>query len=87
MRVLKSTKEIVLHAKEIDFQTVTVTSAGASQDAKIALEPDSQMVRLTTPSRNQARCGHHPNSLPREAERRTARLLHRQGRPGPKNMP
>src|ERR1700722_1177957 len=48
VRVLKPTKEIVLHAKDIDFQTLTVTSAGASQDAKVALEPDSQMARITT---------------------------------------
>jgi aminopeptidase N len=48
VRILKPTKEIVLHAKDIDFQTVTVTSGGASQDAKVTLEPDSQMARLAT---------------------------------------
>ncbi len=48
VRVLQPTNEIVLNAKDIDFQNVSITSAGLSQDAKVTLDPDSQMARLAT---------------------------------------
>src|ERR1700720_2730778 len=49
VQVLKFTTEIVLHAKDINFQSAGITSAGISQEAKITLVPESQMARLTTP--------------------------------------
>jgi aminopeptidase N len=48
VQVLQPTREIVLHAEDIDFQNVSVTSAGVSQDAKVTVDPDAQMARLAT---------------------------------------
>jgi aminopeptidase N len=47
VRVLKPTMEIVLHAKDINFEGVSITSAGVSHEAKVTLDQDSQMARLT----------------------------------------
>jgi aminopeptidase N len=48
VRVLKPTDEIVLHAKDINFQSISITNAGISQEAKVTLVPESQMARLAT---------------------------------------
>ncbi len=48
VQVLKPTTEIVLHAKDINFQSVRIASAGISQEATITLVPESQMARFTT---------------------------------------
>ena len=48
VQVLKPTTEIVLHAKDINFQSVSITSAGISQEATVTLVPESQMARFTT---------------------------------------
>jgi aminopeptidase N len=47
VQVLKPTKEIVLHAKDINFQSVNITSAGVSHEARVTLDQDSQMAMLT----------------------------------------
>jgi aminopeptidase N len=47
VQVLKPTKEITLHAADIQFQSVSVTSAGTSQELKVSPDPANQMVRLT----------------------------------------
>jgi aminopeptidase N len=46
IRVVKSTSEITLHAVDIDFKEVTITSSGATQKAKITLDKDKEMVLL-----------------------------------------
>jgi aminopeptidase N len=47
VQVLKPTTEIVLHAKDINFQSVIIASDGVSQEAKVTLVPESEMARLT----------------------------------------
>lgn len=47
VRVVKPTAEIVLHAKDINFQSVSIASAGATQETNVTLLPDSEMARLT----------------------------------------
>jgi aminopeptidase N len=47
VQVLKPTIEIVLHAKDINFQGVSITSAGVSQAARVTLDQDSQMASLS----------------------------------------
>src|SRR5579872_6616690 len=47
IRVLKATSEIVLHAVDIDFQDVSVSSAGATQKAKMSLNQASQFAKLS----------------------------------------
>jgi aminopeptidase N len=46
IRVLKPTSEITLNAVDIDFHTVTITSAGVTQEAKVTPEKDKEMVVL-----------------------------------------
>jgi aminopeptidase N len=46
VRLLKSTSEIVLNAKEIDFQNVSITSASGVQKANVTLDKENQMARL-----------------------------------------
>ena len=47
IRVLKATSEIVLHAVDIDFQDVSISSAGAIQKAKVSLDQASQFAKLS----------------------------------------
>src|SRR5258705_2294935 len=47
IRVLKATPEIVLNSVQIDFQDVTVVSAGATQTAKVSFEKQQEMVTLS----------------------------------------
>src|SRR5580704_13760324 len=49
VRVLKPTSEIMLNAVEIDFDAVTITSAGATQKAQVTLDKnkDREMATLT----------------------------------------
>ena len=47
IQVLKPTSEIVLNAAEIDFLSSSITSAGATQDAKVTLDKSKQMATLT----------------------------------------
>ncbi len=47
IQVLKPTSEIVLNAAEIDFLSASITSAGATQDAKVTLDKNKQMATLT----------------------------------------
>jgi aminopeptidase N len=46
VRVLKSTSEIALNAKSIDFQDVNISSAGLTQKAKVTLDEQNQMAHL-----------------------------------------
>lgn len=46
VRVLKTASEIVLNAKDIDFQDVSITSASGAQKAKVTLDNENQMARL-----------------------------------------
>jgi aminopeptidase N len=46
VRVLKSTSEIVLNAKDIDFQDVSITGASGAQEAKITIDKENQMAHL-----------------------------------------
>lgn len=46
IRVLKSTSEIVLNAADIEFNDVTVTSAAASQKAKVTLDKEKEQATL-----------------------------------------
>lgn len=48
VQVLKPTSEIVLHSKDINFQSASITSTGVSQQADVTLVPESQMARLRT---------------------------------------
>ena len=46
VRVLKPTSEITLNAVDIDFQDVTITSAGLSQKAKVTLDKEKEQATL-----------------------------------------
>jgi aminopeptidase N/puromycin-sensitive aminopeptidase len=46
VRVLKPTSQIVLNSAEIDFQSATVTSGGATQTAKVTLDKEKEMATL-----------------------------------------
>jgi aminopeptidase N len=46
IRVLKPTSEITLNAVDIDFHDVTITSGGATQQAKVMPEKEKEMVVL-----------------------------------------
>jgi aminopeptidase N len=46
IRVLKPTSEITLNAAEIDFHEASITSAGATQKAKVSPEKEKEMVVL-----------------------------------------
>jgi aminopeptidase N/puromycin-sensitive aminopeptidase len=46
VRVLRPTAEIVLHAADIDFQQVTITSTVGTQTAKVTLDKDGQIAHL-----------------------------------------
>jgi len=46
VRVLKPTSEITLHAVDIDFHEVTITSGGTSQKAKVTPQKENEMVVL-----------------------------------------
>jgi aminopeptidase N/puromycin-sensitive aminopeptidase len=46
IRVLKPTSEITLNSADIDFHEVSITSAGATQKAKVTAEKDKEMVVL-----------------------------------------
>ena len=47
VHVLKPTSEITLNAVDIDFHDVTISSNGATQNAKVAPEKDKEMVVLS----------------------------------------
>ncbi len=47
IHVLKPTSEIVLNAVEINFEAVTITSAGATQKAQVKIEKEKEMATLT----------------------------------------
>ncbi len=47
IQVLKSTSEITLNAVDIDFRSVTITSGGSTQTAKVSPEKEKEMVVLT----------------------------------------
>ena len=46
VRVLKPTSEIVLNAADVDFQSVSITSASGTQTAKVTLDKEKQMASL-----------------------------------------
>src|SRR6516225_5891269 len=46
MRVLKPTAQIVLNSADIEFQSATMTSGGATQTAKVTLDKDKEMATL-----------------------------------------
>ena len=46
IHVLKPTAEITLNAADIDFHAVTIVSGGVTQDAKVTLEKEKEMVVL-----------------------------------------
>jgi aminopeptidase N len=46
IKVLKRTSEITLNAVDIDFHEVTITSGGATQNAKVTPKKESEMVVL-----------------------------------------
>jgi aminopeptidase N/puromycin-sensitive aminopeptidase len=46
IQVLKTTSEIVLNAAEIDFESASITSGGATQTAKVTLDKGKQMATL-----------------------------------------
>jgi aminopeptidase N len=47
LRVLKPTSQIVLNAAEIEFDTATITSGGATQKATVTLDKEKEMATLT----------------------------------------
>jgi len=47
IRVEKSTSQITLNAADIDFHEVSITSGGASQNAKVTPDKDKEMVVLS----------------------------------------
>ena len=47
VRLAAATSEIQLHAAEIAFDTVRVTAGGQTQDAAVALHPESETASLT----------------------------------------
>jgi aminopeptidase N/puromycin-sensitive aminopeptidase len=47
VRLPKATSAITLNALELDFKTVDVTSGGATQPAKVSLDPKNEMATLT----------------------------------------
>jgi aminopeptidase N/puromycin-sensitive aminopeptidase len=47
LRVLKPTSQIVLNAAEIDFDTATIISGGATQKATVTLDKEKEMATLT----------------------------------------
>ena len=47
IRVLKATSDIVLHAVEIDFQDISISSAGSTRPAKVTLDKANQTATLT----------------------------------------
>jgi len=47
IRVLKSTSKITLNAADIDFHDVSITAGGATQDAKVTLDKDKEMMALS----------------------------------------
>jgi aminopeptidase N len=49
IQIAKPTSEIVLNADQIDFLSVSITSAGATQEAKVSLDKVKQMATLTVP--------------------------------------
>ena len=46
VRVLKPTSQIVVNSAEIDFQSATVTTGGATQTAKVTLDKEKEMATL-----------------------------------------
>jgi aminopeptidase N/puromycin-sensitive aminopeptidase len=51
VQILKPTSEIVLNAAEIDFLSASITSAGATQQAKITLDKEKEMATLAVPKK------------------------------------
>src|SRR5882672_11018154 len=49
IQVPKPTSDIVLNAAEIDFLSVSITSVGATQEAKVTLDKGKLMATLTVP--------------------------------------
>src|SRR3954470_10838176 len=47
IQILKPTSEIVVNAAEIDFLSVSITSAGSTQQAKVSLDNTKQMATLS----------------------------------------
>ena len=47
IRVFKATSDIVLHAVEIDFQDVSISSASGTEKAKVTLDQSNQTATLT----------------------------------------
>ena len=47
IQILKPTSEIVLNAAELDFLSASITSAGATQQAKVSFDKVKQMATLT----------------------------------------
>jgi aminopeptidase N len=46
VRVVKPTTQLVLNSADIEFQSATVTSGGATQTAKVTLDKEKEMVTL-----------------------------------------
>jgi aminopeptidase N len=50
VRVARPTREITLHAAEIEFSEVKVTAGGRTQTARVTLNPGAETATLTLPS-------------------------------------
>jgi aminopeptidase N/puromycin-sensitive aminopeptidase len=51
VQILKPTSGILLNAAEIDFLSASITSAGATQQAKITLDKEKEMATLAVPKK------------------------------------
>ena len=77
--VTEPTTSITLHAAEITFGEVTITSGGRTQIAKVTTDAKGEKATLTVPRAPGRGTGDDPDRVYRHPQRSAARLLHQQG--------
>ena len=70
---------VTLHAAEITFGEVTITSGGQTQTARVTPDAKRETATLTVPAADRRGPGDDPDHLHRHPQRQAARLLHQQG--------
>ena len=84
IQVLKPTSQIVLNAAEIDFQAVTITSAGRQPEGQVTLEKEKEMAIVTVGTPLQPGPATIQIRYTGILNERTTWILSRQGRRRPK---
>ena len=80
VRIDQPTTRIVLHAAELDFQEVTISAGGTTQQRGRRARPRAETATLTVDSAAAGGTGRDSHPLHRRAERPASRVLHQQGR-------